>query len=345
MTLHGSGRAGFLSLALLMSCSMTFETRAEGPPTDPTGFVVTATKVDDFKSVYATVRTRDLVQARVRTPGTITTLSVDEGDLVKTGQVLAQVADPKIALTIKGLDARIVAAQSRLETAKSELDRAKALLAKGVTAQSRVDQAQTAFDVAENDLKAARAELSVTKTQIEEGDVLAPADGRVLRVPVTEGSVVMPGEAIANIAANAYLLRLELPERQARFIKVGDPVRIAGRSLEAGDTPLTEGRITQVYPEVQSGRVIADAEAPGLDSFFIGERILVWLSAGERETFLIPRKFLINRYGVDFVRVADSSGDPHDVVVQIGPATQRAGGQDSVEILTGLTAGDRLVQP
>jgi hypothetical protein len=47
----------------------------------------------------------------------------------------------------------------------------------------------------------------------------------VLRVPVTIGTVVMPGESIATIAANAYLLRIEVPERHARFIRIGDPVK------------------------------------------------------------------------------------------------------------------------
>ena len=60
---------------------------------------------------------------------------------------------------------------------------------------------------------------AVITQQVEEGDVLAPAQGRVLTIPVTVGAVVMPGETIAKIAANAYVLRLELPERHARFIE------------------------------------------------------------------------------------------------------------------------------
>lgn len=308
-------------------------------------WTVALTKAADMKAVYGTVRSRDLTQARVRTPGTIATLKVDEGDLVKTGQLLAQVADPKIALQIKAIDARIVAARSRVETAKAELDRAETLRSKGVSPQSRVDQAQTAYDVAVNDEKAARAELSVTKTQIAEGDVLAPAEGRVLKVPVTEGSVVMAGESIATIAANTFLLRLELPERQARYIKGGDVVRIAGRSLGPADAPLTDGKITQVYPELQNGRVIADAEAAGLDTFFIGERVLVWISAGERDAILVPRTYLINRYGVDFVRVAGPDGTATDVVVQTGRSSSAAADDAKVEVLTGLKAGDVLVQP
>ena len=180
------------------------------------------------------MRSKDLIEARVRTPGTIASLKVDEGDAVEPGQVLALVADPKIALKIKALDAQIVAIQSRVETAKTELERSQDLKAKGVAPQSRVDQAQTTYDVAVNDLKAAQAERSVVETQIEEGQVLAPSAGRVLKVPVTEGSVVLAGESIATIAANEYLLRLELPERHARFIKVGDPVRLGGRGLGSG---------------------------------------------------------------------------------------------------------------
>ncbi|MCV4940326.1 efflux RND transporter periplasmic adaptor subunit, partial [Escherichia coli] len=76
--------------------------------------------------------------------------------------------------------------------------------------------------------------------------------------PVTEGSVVLAGESIATIAAKGYLLRLELPERHARFIKVGDPIRVSARGLSPEIAATAVGRITQVYPELKNGRVIAD---------------------------------------------------------------------------------------
>jgi RND family efflux transporter MFP subunit len=262
---------------------------------------------------------------------------------VEPGQVLALVADPKIALKIKALDAQIVAIQSRVETTKTELARSQDLKAKEVAPQSRVDQAQTAYDVAENDLKVARAERSVVETQIEEGQVLAPSSGRVLKVPVTVGSVVLAGESVATIAANEYLLRLDLPERYARFIKVGDPVRLGERGLAADEKPLVEGRISQVYPELQTGRVVADAEVQGLGSYFVGERVLVWISAGKRKTFLVPRAFVFERFGLDYVRLAGRDGTHTDVIVQTGRATR--GPLDRIEILAGVTQGDRLVQP
>jgi len=306
-------------------------------------FTVAVQEVDDLKSVYATVHSKDLIEARVRTPGTIASLKVDKGTAVEPGQVMALVTDPKIALKIKSLDAQLVAIQSRIDTAKTELERSEELKAKGVAPQSRVDQAQTTYDVAVNDLKAAQAERSVVETQIEEGQVLAPAAGRVLRVPVTEGSVVMAGESIATIAANEYLLRLEVPERHARFIKAGDVVRLGERGLGAQEKPLIEGHISLVYPELSNGRVIADAEAPGLGNYFVGERVLVWISAGKRQTFVVPRRFLFKRFGLDYVRLAGKDGTTADVVVQTGQTQGTS--NDSIEILAGLVAGDRLVQP
>ncbi len=309
-------------------------------------FEVQPAEIEDLKSVYATVRSRDLIQARVRTPGTISELKIDEGNSVKQGQVLALVVDPKIPLRVKGLDARMIAIQSRVETAKTELERAKTLLTRGFASQARVDQAQTTYDVALNELKSARAERSVIETESQEGEVLAPTSGRVLKVPVTIGAVVLAGESIATIAANEYLLRLELPERHARFMKVGDKIRLGARGLGPDEGPLAEGRISQVYPQLDNGRVVADAEVPGLGSYFVGERVLVWISAGKRETFPVPGSYVFKRFGLDYVRLKKTDGSTADVVVQTGRGLQnRRRASRPSRFWRASPPGDWLVRP
>lgn len=309
-------------------------------------FKVTLSEIDDLKSAYATVRSKDLIEARVRTPGTIVSLKADEGSAVKTGDVIALVADPKIALKISAIDAQIKAIQSRTETAKTELSRSEQLRAKGVSPQARVDQAQTAYDVAANDLKAAIAERAVIETQVSEGEILAPAAGRVLKVPVTAGSVVLPGESIATIAANDYLLRIELPERHARFIKIGDAIQLGVRGMDPEKPAPSRGRIVQVYPELIDGRVIADADVAGLSQYFIGERVLVQISAGKRQTVLIPPSYIVKRFGLDTVRLATSGPGPGlEITVQPGQTARAEDGSERIEILSGLKSGDVLVKP
>lgn len=310
-------------------------------------FVVKERSIDDLKAVFGTVRSTDEINARVRTGGTIASLAINKGSEVKMGDVLATVTDEKLALQMRALDARIVGLKSRAETARAELARQQQLAQKGYAASAKLDQARAASEVAANALKSAEAERQVITQQVKEGDVLAPANGRVLTIPVTVGSVVMPGEPIAKIAANDYVLRLELPERHARFIKKGDPVVIAGRVLStSADTPAGKGIITLVYPELQDGRVIADAKAEGLGKYFVGERVLVWISGGKRQTIAVPRAYLFKRFGLDYARVEGKDGKTMDVVVQLGqPARLEKGDPDLVEVLAGLRAGDRLVKP
>lgn len=306
--------------------------------------VVKESAIDDLKAVFATVRSKDRIEARVRTPGTVVSLKVAEGAHVTPGQQLALVADPKIALRMRAIDAQIVGIQSKLATAKTEFERADQLLARGVSSQQRVDQAKTAYDLAANELKSVLAERQVAEQQVAEGQVLAPAEGRVLRVPVTEGAVVMAGESIATIAANQYVLKLEVPERHARFMKKDDVVRVGARGLSAASVPVAaSGKITEVYPELQGGRVIADAEVAGLGDYFVGERALVWISAGKRTTIVVPRAYTFERHGIDFVRVIAADGKPIDVVVQLGQQIPADGGPEQVEILSGLKPGDRII--
>jgi RND family efflux transporter MFP subunit len=307
-------------------------------------FTAVEQQVDDLKSVLATVRSKKVVEARVRTPGTVAALNVTDGALVEPGQVLGLVVDPKIALRIKASEAQIIALESRLATTKAEFDRTAELQRRGIAPQARLDQAKTAFDVATNDLAAARSERAVIERQAEEGKVLAPAKGRVLRVPVTEGSVVMAGESIATIAANEYLLRLELPERHARFMKTGDELKVARRGLGPDPQSATEGRIVLVYPEIQNGRVIADAEVAGLGDYLVGERTLAWISAGKRTTVMIPRELTFQRFGLDYVRLASTQG-PVDAVVQLGLPAAGSATSKLIEVLAGVNPGDRLVQP
>ncbi|MDX2203638.1 MAG: efflux RND transporter periplasmic adaptor subunit [Hyphomicrobiaceae bacterium] len=320
------------------------EKAAPAPAASGDVFTVAQRQVEDLKPVLATVRSKRVVEARVRTPGTVASLKIVEGDHVEPGQVLGLVVDPKIALRLKASDAQIVALESRLATARAEFDRTSELLKRGVAPQARLDQAKTAFDVATNELSAARSERAVIEKQAEEGEVLAPATGRVLRIPVTEGSVVLAGESIATVAANEYLLRVEVPERHARFMAKGNGLKVGARGLSA-DTAAIEGRIVQIYPEIQGGRVVADAEVQGLGNYFVGERTLAWISAGTRSAVELPRDLVFKRYGLDYVRLAGPDGKASDVVVQLGQPEMDGKPAATVEVLTGIKPGDRLVRP
>ncbi len=326
--------AALLSLAIAMS-----------GPAAAAEFTVRAVTRPDLKAVFGRVESRDVVPARARIGGTILTLNVEEGSAVKAGDVVAVVVDDKLALQLGAVDARLKALEAELRNASTELARAKKLLAGGVVPKSRVDALQTQVDVLTNQLAAAEADRSVLQQQSAEGEVVAPAPGRVLSVPVTQGSVIMPGETVARIAGGGYFLRLSLPERHAAHVKQGDGVLVGSRGMSDLEekTPLGRGTIVKVYPEIEGGRVLADVEVEGLGDFFVGERTRVWIPVAERQVIAVPAGAVITRNGVDYIRLDSSSGEM-DVPVITGESYEDGGGK-YVEILSGLTGGDRVLTP
>ncbi|PLW77657.1 efflux RND transporter periplasmic adaptor subunit [Cohaesibacter celericrescens] len=307
-------------------------------------YTVKLVSVEDKKAVFATVESTDSIAARVRITGTITELTVTEGSQVKAGETIALVRDPKLGLQIEAIEAQIRAAEREIANIKTEQERAEQLFKRGSTTKARLDQINTQYDVANSTLEASQAQKAVIQRQLEEGAVLAPQSGRVLDVPITIGSVVMPGEPVATIAKDNYILRLSLPERHARFLEKGDPVEVAGRGSDCEGSCTRTGEIVKVFPKIASGRVLADATVDGLGNYFVGERIQVRVGAGQRDTYLVPLGFVFNRYGVDFVHSNGTDGEATDIAVQIGRTYQRDG-STMIEILSGLQAGDVLLQP
>lgn len=305
-------------------------------------YTVKPQTVADEKAVFATVESANVVPARARIGGTVAELNVRQGDEVKQGQLVATVGDEKLVLQMKSLDAQIAGLEAQLAQSKTDLDRAEDLFSRGTIPKARLDEARTAFNVASNAQRARIAQRSVLEQQLSEGKVLAPTAGRVLTVPVTTGTVILQGEPVATIAERNFVLRLRVPERHARFLKVGDTVRIDGEELGAGGA--TFGKIRLIYPQIEDGRVVADAEVSGLGDYFVGERIRVWVSGGKRESFIVPASFIITRFGIDYARIRKGEGTI-DVPVQRGRALPRPDMPDALEILSGLKAGDVLVKP
>jgi RND family efflux transporter MFP subunit len=303
---------------------------------------VASRSVTDEKAVFATVESISVVPARGRIGGTVVQLNFREGDPVTSGQAIAAIGDEKLALQMKALDAQIGALQAQSDQAQTDFDRIQGLVDRGILPRVKLDEARTALNVAENGLRARTAERAVIQQQLNEGQVLAPASGRVLKKLVAVGSVVLPGDPIAMIAQQDFKLRLRVPERHARFLKAGDKIRVDG--AEFGDQTPKSGVIDLVYPQIEDGRVIADATVPGLGEYFVGDRLRVWISGGSRTAFVIPSNYVATRFGIDYVRIRQADRTI-EAPIQRGRDLPSPDLPDGLEILSGIRVGDELVQP
>ncbi|SDK48106.1 efflux RND transporter periplasmic adaptor subunit [Aliiruegeria lutimaris] len=297
---------------------------------------VRSVELTEWKAVFGRIEARDRVPARSRLGGTLLEVGVAEGSKVEEGQQIATVQDEKLALQLGAIDATLDSLRSQLENAMAELKRGESLLERGVTTAQRLDQLRTQVDVIQGQIGSTEAEKNVLLQREAEGAVLAPISGTVLNVPVTEGSVVLSGEQIAEIGGGGFFLRLAVPERHAGFLEEGAKIRIGGEGAE------TTGTLAKLYPLIENGRVIADVEVEGIATDFVDARVLVRLPVGKQAALVVPAEAVATRMGLDFVTIAGADGAAVQRAVVIG-AAQELDGVPVVEILSGVTEGEELV--
>ena len=328
---------GALGGVLLLGACGEAKQAAPGPAMAPAigRLIVRAQVVADMKPVPATLSTRDMADARARISGVLVTLAVKAGDIVGRGQLVARVKDDRLALQTGAFDAQVTAAAAEATRAQADLARTRDLFSHGVYAQARLDQVEAQAKSAGAALAAARAQRGASAELGAQGAILAPAAGRVLVADVPVGSVVMPGQSIARITAGPIVVRIELPEGQARALRVGDLVQLAAEDLRG---VATQGTITQVYPSVTGGQVTADVSAAGLPQDLIGQRVRARIKVGERLALIVPRTYISTRFGVDYARLVRADGTVSETPVQTTAGPSAA----AVEVLSGLRTGDVL---
>lgn len=343
MRIRGYIRNSVLALAMLAAsgCGAEVE-RVEAVETiDEAGtYVVEEIEAPDFRVVAAIMTNRDVGDARARIGGTLTRLLVREGANVEKGELVAVIGDDRIDAEARAASAAVTAAAAAAERTRSDLERAERLFAAQAISRAEIERARTEASAADAQLRAARAQAAAAQAVRDQGQVTAPADGRVTRAPIPQGSVVLPGEVVVAISTGAQVLRVELPESEGRTLEQGQVLRI----VEGGNGAET-AIVRQVYPAVTRGRVTVDLDAPGVADDLIGSRVRVAAPLGVRRAIVIPESMIVTRFGADYVRLLRAGGTVIEAPVQRGADIPTDDMPDGVEILSGLRSGDRILPP
>lgn len=271
-----AGAAGWLAWSRFRPPEVTLVAPTRGPAID---------------AVYATGLVEPSLEVRVapRTGGRLAELRVDEGDVVRPGQLLARLEDDELRASVAELEARAAFAQAQHE-------RNAKLRTAGLIAQEPVDRARSDLDAAGAVLRRAREQLGYTR-------LVAPTAGRVIRrdgevgeyVAVNQVLFYLAGQAPLRVAAEVdeedvprirpglpVMLRTDaFPDRVfdgtvAEITPRGDPVSRSYRVRIAlvGDPPLQVGMTTEanIVLERRDGALLVPAAAVVDDAVFLVER-------------------------------------------------------------------------
>jgi len=202
---------------------------------------------------------------------------VDEGDLVKPGQVVvrmdtatldAQLAEAKLNVVAKKQEeavtrATITKREAEIDLAKTEVKRSTALVRERAGSQRELDVHRTALKVTtaglgeelaklrttEEEVKVAAATAATIQTRIDDATLRSPVTGRVLYRLAELGEVVAAGGKVLTLTnLNDVYMEIFLPTAQAARIKNGAEARL---TIDALPGVAVAGYVSFVSPEAQ----------------------------------------------------------------------------------------------
>ncbi len=316
------------------------------------GVTLTAVReeaVPEVVEAVGTVRARNSAQLAARVSGTVTALLVREGDRVAKGMHLLTIEAAETSAGAAGARAGVEEARRGVEEARARkrladatFERYGKLFAERAVTRQEFDGRQMEKDVAAEGLARAEARLAQARetaraaaTVAGYSRVVSPLTGIVTAKPVEVGMTVFPGTPLVTVEEEGhYRLDATLAEALAGKARSGDRVRVVIDGIGELD-----GRVTEVVPvsdpASRTFTVKVEIAARGLRSGTFGR---AYFSVGNRPALLVPKAALVERGALTSVWVA---GKDNIVGMRLVKAGRTLG--DRVEILSGLTNGERVV--
>lgn len=274
--------------------------------------------------------------------GRVADVRVQEGDVVKRGNVLVRLETDEMQAAVAQARAAERQADATLVSARATLTRARQLVNQNFYSAAQLDEAQRAVDVAQAQQQAAQATTAAARARLAQAAIVAPRDARVLARNVEPGQIVQPGKALLGMALDGPTLLVALvDERFLDQLRVGQSARVVADAF-AGQ-PFA-AQVSTIAPQIdaQRGAVEVKFALVGHPPAFLREdmTLSIEVQTGRRDnTLALPidalRDMVTDTATVLVVREGRLQSQP----VNLGLRTI-----DAVEVTQGLAAGEAVVR-
>ncbi len=204
--------------------------------------------IEVYVTTTGTLNPVTLVQVGTQVSGTIAKIYVDFNDVVKRGQILAQIDSTFLSAQVRDAEAQVERAKAQVNQTKRDLDRIKELYAKNLVSQADYDQALTNYEVALAQLKSAEAQLERARVNLKYSTIYSPIDGIVISRNVDVGQTVaasLQAPTLFTIANDLRKMRVEANVDESDIGKV-KPGQMVFFTVDAYPEETFIGKVVQV---------------------------------------------------------------------------------------------------
>lgn len=283
------------------------------------------------KEYVAEIQSLQNIEIRAKVKGYIESIHVDEGQLVKAGQIL-------FTIRPKEYEAELLKAKASVKTAELEMQNVRKLTEKSIVSQ-------TELDVAAAKLEEAKAEEGLAELYVSYTQVKAPFSGTIDRLKFKVGSLIDEGTLLTTLSDNkevyAYFNFSEIEYLDYQSQTIDKVKKSASLILANNQLHPYPGFVEAVAGEFDknSGSIAFRAKFPNPDLLLKhGETGKVQLRTELKNALIIPQKSTFEMQNRIFVYVVDKNN-----VVQARNISIRQKIPNLYVIESGLSASDTFL--
>lgn len=262
------------------------------------------------KEYVSQIRSVRDIEIRTQEKGFLENIYVDEGQTVKSGQLLFRIM-PKI------YEAELLKAEAEAKAAEVELLNIKTLVDKNIVSKNEQSVAQAKLDQA-------KAEIALAKLHLSFTEIRAPFEGTIDRIPKKLGSLMDEGELLTNLSDNSQVFA---------YFNVSEPeyldykTNIKGRGDNKVSLLLANGHMLEVKGDVETiesefdnetGNIAFRARFPNPDRLLKnGETGKILMTVPLKNALIIPQKATYEIQDKKFVFVVGKDNIIHSRQISI----------------------------
>ncbi len=365
MKKHLQAAALILSATVLLaSCGGTPQAEPQSPanPVPVAALKVRTETVPEYYEAVGTVQSKTVSVLGAQLSATVEKFTVNPGDRVSKGEVLATLDDRAVLAQLHaaqagveaarqgsaGFEQALTGAQAELHLAQITLRRYQGLWVKNSVSRQELDEATMRDKAAAARVASLEAQIKQTTAAAQQAEakeagartlysytrILSPIDGVVTAKGVDAGSLVMPGTPLLTVEDSAhYRLVASVPEHYQLLMKVGEAIPLVIGSMKM------QGSVAEVVPAADpSSRTFTVKIAfPSSSSCRSGDYGAADIPIGTSSGIFVPKSSLVEEGELEGVFAISRRSVAQFRLVKTG---EERGGQ--VAVLAGLSAGETI---
>jgi RND family efflux transporter MFP subunit len=288
-------------------------------------------------------------------PDRLLEVRVDVGEAVRAGQVLARIRDEGLQAGVEQIEANLRAARSNLANMQDELERSRRMNAAGAVSNQTLESLQTRTQAAQAQVEQLEAALTQARASSRNAQITAPFDGVVAERYLEAGDLAGPGIPVFRLVSTGQVkIATEVSQDWLGQVRIGMPARVR---VSAWPGVVFAGEVTRIAPvldpmtRMSAIEITVPNREGRLKPGMFAEVTMVVHQVSE--ALLVPLDGVLDEYrfvayGASAQRDREGGLEAEVFVVASDTARVRSVrlgiiGTESVQVLEGLSLGDRVV--